>query len=223
MIQELIKITNENDFYQNGNIFLINTKCELGKLNLSEFNFVIENTDNNTQLRKTSYWKIIANNALDYQNLRNKVLLPYVKITILDNHPLLWNYKEDIYECGLKGFPKNSAEFIGDLTLEFEKDTGNWLNLNKFLFSINEYFKKNDYTIISIPTSLKNIFEKICQKHKINFNVENIIKAINKGFEYRPEAKVLIFGNEDVSPNYFNLNQPYIIADSFEAIIAEKT
>ena len=39
---------------------------------------------------------------------------------------------------------------------------------------------------------------------------------------YRLKLENLIFGNEDVCPNYFNLNQPYIIADSFEAIITER-
>lgn len=217
MIEQLIKLTNEKEFYQEGNINLISTKSEIGFLNISEFNFAVEDRDKESNLQKVTYWKIIAHRTIEIRNFQNSVLLPYVKLKILENHPLLWNYREEDYECQLIGFPEKPIEFIGNLFFEFEKLTGNWLNLSEYMYDINQFYKKNNSVTISIPKPLKEVFEKVCLKHNVKFKVENIINLYNKGYRNRPNAKLLIFGNEDVSPNDFNLQQPYIIADYFMA------
>jgi hypothetical protein len=217
MINELIEKTNKEEFYQNDNIYLINTKSDIGELNIAEFNFIIEERDIYGNMAKSTLWKIISNRTIEFKNFHNSNLLPYVKIKIIENHPLLWNFHEDNYECVLNGFPEKPNEFIGDLHFEFENLTGNWLNLNEFIHNINEYYKKNNSTTISIPKSVKDIFEKVCLKHKVELNIENIKKNHKKGFTNRPNAKLLIFGNEDVCPNDYNLFQPYIIAESFMA------
>ncbi len=217
MLDELIIKTNDIDFYHDGDFCLIGIKTEVGKINVSEFNFIMEELDEITFLKKQTYWKIISHNTIKYKNLNNRILLPYIKIKILDNHPLLWNYKEEIYRIEFQKFPKNLSEFIGDLTIKFEKITGNWVNLNQHLFNINEYCKRNSSAKIMIPKSLRLIFEDTCKKHEVSFNIEKVLEQYDRNFDYKPNVKLLIFGNDDVSPNSYNLNQPYIIADSFEA------
>ena len=64
---------------------------------------------------------------------------------------------------------------------------------------------------------MKAPVEKVCKKHGIEFNIKKEVDGYDKGYLNRPDAKLLIFGNEDVSPNNFSLEQPYIIADEFIA------
>ena len=70
---------------------------------------------------------------------------------------------------------------------------------------------------LGVTEPLGEPIRQVCEKHGIEFNVENVIKDYDKGYTYRPNAKLLIFRNEDVSPHGFNLRQPYIIADEFIA------
>lgn len=37
----------------------------------------------------------------------------------------------------------------------------------------------------------------------------------DKRYAHKQKSKILIFGNKDVSPNDFYLNQPYVIAEKF--------
>ena len=73
--------------------------------------------------------------------------------------------------------------------------------------------------IIAIPKSLEQSIKRICDKHELHFKVTNEIIGEDKGYSNKPKSRILIFGNEDVSPNDFNLHQPYVIAEEF---IAEK-
>jgi len=137
-------------------------------------------------------------------------MLPYVKLKILENHPLLLKYHENIMECEIKGKPENSNEFIGDISTILEEETGNWITANDYFWNSEEQFKLYSYRIISIPKSLVKPIKQVCEKHELNFIVKNEIIGDSK-------SKVLIFGNEAVSPNNFYLNQPFIIAEEFTA------
>ena len=49
------------------------------------------------------------------------------------------------------------------------------------------------------------------------FNIDNESVGKDKGYADKPKAKILMFGNEDVSPYNFFLNQYFIIAEEFKA------
>lgn len=76
MINELIEKTNKEEFYQNDNIYLINTKSEIGELNIAEFNFLIEERDIYGNMKKSTLWKIISNRTIEFKNFHNSNLLP---------------------------------------------------------------------------------------------------------------------------------------------------
>lgn len=120
-------------------------------------------------------------------------------------------------ECELNGFPTNANEFIGDLFFAYEKHAGNWLPINENFYNIKEYYKRNEKMNLVISELLAEPIKTVCEKHRIEFNVKNVIKGFDKDYIYRPNAKLLIFGNEDISSNNFSLGQPYIIADEFIA------
>jgi hypothetical protein len=213
MIEDLIRKTNEPEFYHNYELHLVSSKSEINDINISEFNFVMEDLYAENSQESLSHWKIIAYNLIESRNLHIRTLLPYVKMNILDNHPLLWKFKEECYECELQTFPQNPSEFLGDLLLEFEKLTGNWLNLNDYFWGIDENYKYKSSTDIRVPHSLIKLFEATSFKHNIGFKIGDM-----ESEAYQPNVKLLIFGNEEICPNNFDLRQPYIIADNFTAM-----
>ena len=143
--------------------------------------------------------------------------MPYIKVQVLTVHPLLWEYHEKQLECELRNFPNNPSEFMGDLFFEYEKLGGNWIQVHDHFWALNEYYKKNGTRNISIPEPLADPIKGICNKHKIEFTINEVIECESKGYLNRPDAKLLLFGNEVISPHTFNLGQPYVLAEKFEA------
>ncbi|ADV49008.1 hypothetical protein Celal_1707 [Cellulophaga algicola DSM 14237] len=218
MIEELIKRTNTTEFYQSGRLHLTDLKGQVGHFNTMEFNFILDEQDLYGKIINVEHWKLISHQTIDFNGIYADLYLPYIKLKILTDHPLLWTFTKPKLECELKNFPKNPSEFIGDLFFEYEKLTGNWIPVHKNFWSLNEsYYKTKGKTNIGIQEPLKEPIERICKKHGIEFKVENVQDGRDKGYANRPNAKLLIFGNEDVSPNDFSLGQPYIIADEFIA------
>jgi len=217
MLEELIKRTNTTKFYQNGHFHLTELKGQIGHFKTMEFNFIVEERDDYGKITDVEHWRIIAHNTIKFSGIFSEQYLPYIKLKILTEHPLLWTFNKNDLECELKGFPTNTSEFIGDLFFAYEKHAGNWLSLNENFYNIKEYYKKAGKMNLVISEPLAEPIRAVCEKHGIEFNVENLIKDFDKGYAYRPNAKLLIFGNEDVSRNDFSLGQPYIIADEFIA------
>ncbi|XLS29034.1 hypothetical protein ACJD0Z_17775 [Flavobacteriaceae bacterium M23B6Z8] len=217
MLEKLIKRTNTSKFYQNGYFHLTKLKGHIGHFKTMEFNFIVEERNEYGKINDVEHWRLISHNTVKFSGIFKEQYLPYVKLKVLLEHPLLWTFNKNKLECELKGYPTNASEFIGDLFFIYEKYGGNWLPLNKNFFNIKEYYKRNGKMNLEISEPLAEPIRIICHKHGIEFNVENVIKGFEKGYAYRPNAKLLIFGNEDVSPNNFNLGQPYIIADEFIA------
>jgi len=217
MIDKLIERTNSKTFFGNGRFHLTELKGQIGHFNTMEFNFIIDEEDNLGNLVNVEHWRIISHQTLKYNGIFTVSYLPYIKLNILSEHPLLWAFTKNTLQCELKGYPKNPSEFIGDLHFEYEKLTGNWIPLNHVFYNLKENFQKNKKMNFSIQEPMKEIIEMVSQKHGIEFKVNKVIEGYNKGYSNRPNAKLLIFGNEKVCPNNFNLRQPYIIADEFIA------
>ncbi|MBT2161942.1 hypothetical protein [Zobellia barbeyronii] len=217
MIEQFIQRTNTKEFYQNGRLYLTGLKGQIGKFKTMEFNFVVEEQDNSGKINNVEYWRLTTHETVDFNGIYADLYLPYIKLKILTDHPLLWTYNKAELECELINFPENPSEFIGDLFFECKKVTGNWIPLHKNFWDLNDYYKKNGKRNLSIPKPLKEPIEKICKKHGIEFKVKNETDGYDKGYAHRPNTKLLIFGNEDISPNNFSLGQPYIIADEFIA------
>lgn len=217
MIEQLIERTNKKEFFQSGRIHLTDLIGQIGQLKTLELNLILDEQDDYGKLTHPEHWRLICNQTIDFRGIFADLYLPYIKLKILPDHPLLWTYTKPELECILNVFPKNPSEFIGDLFFEYEKITGNWIPINNTFRSLNEYYKKKGKLNLSIAKPLKEPIQRVCEKHGIEFIVENEIDGFSKGYANRTNAKLLIFGNEDVSPNDFNLGQPYIIADEFFA------
>lgn len=215
MIENFIKRTQTNDFYQD---------CDL-KL---EF-FSFKTSDNTLEMifsiNQNSYdipieyeeLKITCRNTEKYDGFFWSNLLPYTKLRILDNHPALIMYQLDELQCEIIGIPENINEFIGNISIILEKETGNWIKVTDILWNIEEHYKLYNKRNIRIPKSLNQAIKEVCVKHGLLFKINNEVIREEKGYAHKPKSKILIFGNEDVSPNDFYLNQPYVIAENFTA------
>jgi len=215
MIEDFIRKTNTPEFYQD---------CDL---KLESYSF--RTSDNTLELffsiKQNSYdipieyeeWKLICLKTEQFDGFFWGLLLPYVKMKILDSHPLLLKYHENELECLVKGKPKNLNLFVGDISNGLEKKTGNWIKVSEVFWNNEENFKLYPKRHIRIPESLKNLVSEVCKEHDLEFEVTNELIGEDKGYADKPKTKILIFGNEDVSDNNFSLNQPFIIAEEFIA------
>lgn len=218
MIEDLIKRTQTDDFYQNCN------------LNLDLFNF--KTSDNTVEMifsiNQTSYdipiereeWKITCRNTEKYHGFFWNILLPYTKLKILDKHPALLLYNHSELECEIIGVPKALNQFIADISIILERETGNWITVPDILWNSEEHYRLSSKRNISIPKSICKPFKEVCTKHNLAFKVTHEVTGNDKLYAHKQKSKILIFGNEEVSPNYFYLKQPYVIAENF---LAERT
>lgn len=215
MIEELIKRTQTDDFYQNCN------------LNLDLFNF--KTSDNTVEMifsiKQTSCdipieheeWKITCRNTEKYHGFFWNILLPYTKLQILDKHPALLLYNHSELECEIIGVPKALNQFIADISIILERDTGNWITVPDILWNSEEHYRLFSKRNVNIPKSICKPFKEVCTKHNLAFKVTHEVTGEDKRYAHKQKSKILIFGNEDVSPNSFYLKQPYVIAEIFTA------
>lgn len=101
-----------------------------------------------------------------------------------------------------------------------ERDTGNWINVTDILWNSVENYKLFSKRNISIPKLIGKPIKEVCAKHNLKFKVIHEVTGEEKRYAHKQKSKILIFGNEDISPNDFYLKQPYVIAENF---IAERT
>ncbi|HEX8561966.1 MAG TPA: hypothetical protein VF676_03195 [Flavobacterium sp.] len=215
MINELIKKTNDKEFYNDCDLKLESYSFRTSN---STFEMILSINQNSYDIPvEYEEWKLTCKNTEKFDGFFWSVTLPYVKMKILEKHPLLRIYHENKLECNIKGKPENLSEFIGGVSNILERETGNWITVNEYFWNNEEYYEKFSERTITIPKSLEKSIKEICEDHDLSFQINNEIVGEDKGYADKPNSKILIFGNEDVSPNDFNLNQPYIIAEEFIA------
>ncbi|UOE39393.1 hypothetical protein [Chryseobacterium oryzae] len=218
-MKELIELTNSENFSTQGFTYLkqLNFDAENSKVEL-RITLIDES-------EKENDWIINAENTVSFKNLDFGNLMPYLKINVYENHPLISLVQSPEIQCKLKGIPKNKFEFLGKFYQMIEKELGFWKNMHDFIWNTESLFVKKEipenmkefmtYEIeteyINLPKILVNPFSKLCEEENITLEIENEFST------EQTDIKILIFGNEIVSPDNFNLNQPYIIAENFYA------
>lgn len=214
MIEELIRRTNLDEFYNDSNLktesFSYSTSSQLFELILS-INQI--SYDHNIEYEE---WKISCNGTQKRNGFEFDVMMPYPKMKILDRHPLLWLYHDEHLECEIQGTPNDINKFVFDIIKLMEKEAGNWIDLKDIMWNFQSYMFKIKKTIM-IPPALEEGISKICTDQNLLFRIKNYYSGEDKGYADCPNAKVLMFGNEDVSPYTYNLGQSYIISEEFTA------
>jgi len=213
MIEDLIQKSQTKEFYQDSDLKLESYSYNATSLTL-EIILSINQISYDIPIQYEE-WKITCLKTEKFYGFFNSLLLPYVKLKILNHHPLLLEYHESEFECELKGEPKDINSFIGEISNTLEKTTGNWIKFSEIFWNCEEQFKLYAKRIISIPKSLVQPILQVCERHGLSFEVINEIIGDDKGYADKPKSKILIFGNEDICENNFYLNQHYVIAEEF--------
>jgi len=213
MINKLIKRTNTPEFYNDCDLTLksytfdaLNRICEV---------VITLNHNSYDSPEVNEIWKIIGSNAQKGHGFSTKILLPYTKLQLLDNHPLLWFYNKDVLTCEIQGIPNDLNKLVFDLVKILEKQAGDWIMLNAILGHFSNYMFKIP-KIINIPATLEESLQQAFIAQELSFKVIDF-NTDDYDYEQDSDMKVLIFGNEDVCPNRLNGSQPYIIAKDFTA------
>lgn len=214
MTDKLIEITNSDDFYQNCDFYLESKQLITSK-NQLELIFSINQISYDIPVEYKE-WKIICNKFIGSSRLDNKFLMPYIKIAILKEHPLLWEFHEDENECFIKGTPKNLKEFYGEFDIILEEKTGNWIKLTDNFWNLKNYFEKDVEKYLPLSNSMAKIVQDICKTHNIDFKIKKKKIGADKGWNNLPNSQLLILGNEQIVSHNYNLKQSYIIAENFE-------
>ena len=215
MINSLIERTNTNEFYNDCNFYLESKELITSENRLE----VIYSINQNSYDIPIEYeeWKITCDGYVKSENLDNRFFMPYVKMAILDKHPSLWSFTEKKFECYITGIPADLRGFYGNLLIELEKASGNWIKLTDLFWNFENFFKNEKKKYKEIPEPLLDVIKKVCEDYDLRFDIKKEI-SMQERANNKKDLRLLIFGNEIVSPHTFYLKQPYIIADSFEAI-----
>ncbi|MEM7163741.1 MAG: hypothetical protein AAF487_15040 [Bacteroidota bacterium] len=216
-IKKLIERTNEKEFYKNWNLRLKSLNGEIDHLNnYLDLSIILEKDITEDQIKiELENWTIRAIQVIENNKIFSPIYMPYIKLAILDDHPLLWRYKYDELECELKGHVKNINKLAGELHWLYQKHTGGFIKWERDFSGIKLLANKADSISISINLKTFNFVKELIEDYKLILEIQNVLSGVEKGFTNRPEAKVLMLGNRDVNPHEFNLRQPYIIADDF--------
>lgn len=219
MLTKLIKKTNEADFYNNYNLKLetVNGKIESHSNNTFELDIVLDNdTGYSTSINEN--WKIIAHQVIEVNGIFRSTYLPYTKLCLLDEHPLLWKFKYDQLHCILSGDLKRFDEFTSKLHWLYEKHTGGFISWRRDFWGLKHLLNDKKKISVSINTKTYDFISQFVERFGLTIEITEIWEGTRKGFSNRPEAKILFLGNPDVCPNNLNLGQPFIIADDFTAV-----
>lgn len=218
-MKELIEFTNSEIFSSQGFTYL------------KQFNFDAEKSIIELRItlidesEKESHWIITAENIVSFKNLDYGNLMPFLKINIYENHPLILIIQGSKFECEVHGIPNNKFEFIGKFHQMLENEVGFWKNIQDFFWNTQNLFADKEIPekwrsivntaerteFLNLPKILFNPFKKLCEDENLALEIKGEILNDVKNM------KILIFGNEVISPDNFNLNQPYIIAENFNA------
>lgn len=219
-MKEIIEYTNSEDFKFFGNLVMNN-------LNYNIPNSYVEidiETELNEAIKK---WKILAKNPIKIGCFEAYNFVNYREITLMYKHPLLYSVCGNPVVCILEGMPINKLSFIGDLCVEIENKTGNWLTVNEIISGFNNLFEKKDLEgrfekypvnsneeIFHFPKFLLETIKIVCEKHSV---IVKYVEELSNAFNY--QNQILIFGNEIITgKNDVYLNQPHIIAEKFELL-----
>lgn len=223
MLSQLINRTNEDGFYSNWNLKLDGVYGKIKSYHENDFEIylVIENESKLESIEK-EHWKIEAQQVLEVSNVFSPIYLPYIKLSILEEHPLLWKFMHDTLECELSGICENHHEFTSRLHWLYEEQTGGFIAWKRDFHELPNLIKGKRQVPILLNMKTYNFVKGLLDEFGLSIEIKDILSGENKGYLNKPDAKVLIFGNPDVSPNDYNLGQPYVIADNFTAEKMEK-
>lgn len=218
-MEELIEVSNSENFASQGFTYLKKLVFEADRSKLQLQITLIDEAE------KEDDWVINAENVFDFKNFDSGNLMPYLRINLYADHPLIKLMESPEIQCKIIGVPDNKFDFLGKFYQLLQNEMDSWRKLEDFFWNTKNLFgekeipenfkglidKESNTEYINLPKILLHPFKELCEFENLQVYIES---------EYETEynnMKVLMFGNEIVSPDDYNLNQPYVIAEKFTA------
>lgn len=161
-------------------------------------------------------WVIDLKGVSHYHNLLGIAYMPHFTIDLEDHHPLLWHYLYDSVECELSGTQdlesKQMNELIGELARCYQDNTYGFINLGSNPL-LTQFKTKNGNPFFSTNQKMIEITEGIFNKFNVHLSNKKIMTGKQKGWAFRPNAKVMLFRNPFIFSKTTAFGQAYIVAD----------
>lgn len=218
-MEKLIALTNSENFSSHGFTYL---KKLIFETENSQLQLQVTLID---EAEKEAEWVINAENVFGFKNFDSGNVMPYLNVNLYEDHPLLKIIESPEIQCKIIGIPDNKFQFLGKFHQLLQKEIGSWRYLEDFFWNTEDLFAEkeiperfkgltdieSDAEYINLPKILALPFRELCESENLQVQIESEYES-----NYR-NMKVLIFGNEIVSPDDYCLNQPHIIAEKFTA------
>ena len=163
-------------------------------------------------------WIIKAHGVTSYNNLISASYMPFFTMNILTDHPLLWDFKYESIECELIGInflEKNRfLELIISLSDCFKNQSGGFIRFDNNPLA-NQNLNLRDKIVFKSNKKILELIKPIFEEYQIQMNIIEIRTGEQKGWAYKPKAKVLLIRNPFVSSLKLTRGQAYIVADEF--------
>jgi hypothetical protein len=206
MLNELISFTNREDFWGNWHLQL-----EQAQFKQNTLTFILSTMkDANPPADDTLQWWRVECKGLVTESGIGRLNVPNYRISLLNEHPLLWQYEERLHLL-LTGKVKSLPELLGEMFLIHIKTCGNWLDFNGMVAGLHWRLQQEGEAEMLLPQRLLLVYQPILEKHGLKVDVK-------PGFDATPGLMMLLIGNPHISEDDYRFGQVYVVAKGFSAI-----
>lgn len=149
-------------------------------------------------------------------NLFSQNFIPFFTLKILEDHPLLWEFNSDRVYLEIENYFDSAPDFQIALKDQIYMGSKGWIDY--YLVFGNSLWRKRQDSLkkkntknldACIPEELFSVVSRTCAA----FDIRVFTKGVEKN-QNSTKSSLLIFTNDFLAKDDFNLNQPYIIAES---------
>lgn len=210
MLEQLIQLTNSENYKQNGGMRI--TEVLIRPWDENEIKIKLETFIDDPveeQLSQKQIWQITCKDIMYNTSSRiHEPKIPHTQIKLFTEHPVLWNYGNSIY-FSINGVCDNISEVVGDLFSAHDKACGNWVDFHWLFASLPETLKAQRRNQFAVPEKLFETYSSIFKAHQINV-------SINEHQKGEDNLAVLFFSNPNICSDEYSFGQPYLVAKKFE-------
>lgn len=168
--------------------------------------FVVELSEDDMLDEERQVWEVTCNGLAGTDGIP-LALIPTTQIKIYDQHPLLWNFENEIF-FSIKSRTDDILALMGDLFIEHSKACGNWIDFHWLYSGLPETLFTLRENQLAIPAPLQKACFSVLEKHNVQYSI-NEVQENEEGYS------VLFFSNTANWPDEENFGQSHIIAKEF--------
>ena len=204
MLNELRRITSAEPYKSRGGMWI--KEISIMPWQNPDAKFVFELSEDDIVDEKRQVWEVTCNGLAGTDGLP-LALIPTTQIKIYEEHPLLWNFENEIF-FSIKSKTDDILSLMGDLFIEHSKTCGNWIDFHWLYSGLPETLATLRENQLSIPEPLQKVCFGILEKYNVQYSI-NEVQENEKGYS------ILFFSNTANWPDDENFGQSHIIAKEF--------